>query len=46
MKQYIVKVTVGGKRYQFAAIARSWLECWTTAVDEFGIRARVLVRPA
>jgi hypothetical protein len=46
MKPYIVTVYQAGKRTRYPAIAASWYDCWLTAVNEFGMRIVVSVRPA
>ena len=46
MRPYIVTVYQAGKRTRYPAIAASWYDCWLTAVNEFGMRIVVSVRPA
>lgn len=41
---YRVTVTVGCKRQQYVAIARSWYCAWLSAIEQFGIEARIVVR--
>ena len=45
MRPYRVTIVKGGQRWTFNAVAKSWYQAWCTAVDEFGIAARVTVKP-
>jgi hypothetical protein len=45
MRPYRVTVVKHGRRWRFNAIAKSWYQCWLTAVDEFGIAAVITVKP-
>jgi hypothetical protein len=46
MKPYIVTVYQGRKRIRWPAIANSWYNCWLTAINEYGMRCVISVRPA
>lgn len=45
-RPYIVTVYEGRKRIRWPAIARSWYDAWLTAVNQFGIKCVISVRPA
>ena len=45
MRQFSVTVKTHQTRARYHAIAKSWYECWLTAVEEFGIECVVSIRP-
>ena len=45
MRQYIGTVYQGRRRIRWPAIAESWYACWQTAINEYGLRCVVSIRP-
>ena len=45
MRPYRITLTCNGKRHSYNAIAASWFDAWLCTVDEFGIVARIVVKP-
>lgn len=46
MRKYLVKVRVKGKLHSYHSISASWYEAFETALEQFGVKAVVTVRPA